>query len=166
LIEIVVSMAIIAMLSVLVVGAITVARNQALVTATLTEMRDIKGLFEAYSIKYGQYPPIGDCCSACSDPPSEGSWTTALNALKGAGMITDAELAEYQYDLWGTAYAYDDNLGQCYSCNNISVTSTFCSAGPDKRKGSINSDIDGYGAGDDICSNFKHEAICLWGCTP
>lgn len=166
LIEIVVSMAIISILSLLVAGAITIARKQSMITATNTEMRDIITLFEAYSIKYGQYPPLGDCCSGCSDPPSEGSWTSALNALKNAGMIDDERLLEYRYDPWGTAYAYDDNFGQCYSCNNTATTSLFCSAGPDKYKGSAENETDWYGSGDDICNNFKHEAICIWGCLP
>lgn len=155
LIELVVVMALIAVLAAIGVGAITVARQTAKYTEVKSEMRDIRTAMEVYIGKYGQLPPLGDFCSACADPPY--SFNTPINAMRDTGIINAATATEWYTDPWGTPYAYDDNFGQVNSTN-----SGFFSAGPDGRKGSAASDVDGYGAGDDYNASIKHEGLTLW----
>ena len=154
LVELVVVMAIIAVLATLVTGAISVARKQAKYTEAAVEMRDIRTGFEVYIGKFGELPPIGDDCSACFDPPSEGEWNRAVNAMRDAGIISQEVADKYYFDPWGTPYLYDDNYGQ-----GSATQSLFCTAGPDKR-------WDSFGrGGDDQCSNIDHGAVaCKWGC--
>jgi len=163
LVEMVVVVAIISLLSVLSIGAIQVANRQSMQTSARVEMRDIKGLFEAFAVRYGQYPPVpgpyssnGDFCPACVDPPGAW-WVNALLDMKRLGFIEQKQVDDYQYDPWGSPYAYDDNFGQYYATSSL-----FCSAGPDKRKGDVDNDTDGWGSGDDICDNFRHEGVKLW----
>lgn len=147
LIELVVVMAIIAVLSVMIIAAIQTARNASFRTAAVSEMRDIRAQMEAFHIKYGQLPPMGDCWSLGTNPPSlAGGWILPLNAMRDKGLISQEAVNEWSYDPWGNPYGYDDNYGQTNS-----TRSTFCSTGPDGI----------YPSGDDVCSHITHEAACI-----
>jgi prepilin-type N-terminal cleavage/methylation domain-containing protein len=160
LIEVMVVMALIAVLSVLVIGAISIARRTAAYTQATSEMKDLRGLMESYAIKYGELPPrkgtyssSGDSCSGCYDPPQY--WTSVINDMRDAGYFGQPIADQFYTDPWGTPYAYDDNLGQ-----SGATLSLFCTAGPDGRRG--NNGTGGYGTGDDKCMNITHEAKFLW----
>lgn len=160
LVELLVVMALIAVLSVLILGAIQITRLQGSYTEARSEMRDIRALMDTYLIKFGQLPPSiiptytgnGDHCSACFDPPA-GYWTHVINDMKDKGLLDSTIAERYYSDPWGNPYGFDDNYGS-------GTVSIFCSAGPDKRRG--NNGVGSYGTGDDICANITHEQVRLW----
>lgn len=155
-IELLVVMTIIAVVAVLSVEGIKLAYGQQKYTQAQVEMRDIRAQMEIFIFKRGQLPPMGDCCPGCSDPPNS-SWTNAINAMRNEGLIDQTRATEYYTDPWGSYYSYDDNFGQ-----NYATTSTFCTVGPDRRRG--NNGTTGLGTGDDYCAHINHESVCLWSC--
>lgn len=146
-------MAIISVLSLIIIAAIQTSRRMSMETAVKSEMRDIRAQMEAFNIKYGQLPPMGDCYNFGTNPPGIGSWLLALNAMRDKGLITQTTVNEWSYDPWGNPYGYDDNFGQTGSTQSL-----FCSVGPN---GLIGATGTGIGTGDDICNHIRHEAACL-----
>jgi prepilin-type N-terminal cleavage/methylation domain-containing protein len=159
LVEVSVVIGIIAVLSTGVFAAIRASRNQAKYTQTRAELAEIKSIMLRYKSEYGQLPPIGDSCSACTDPASLSSWTSVLDSIRNAGIINQSKVDELLYDAWGNVYAYDDNYGQSLT----SYISILCSGGPDGRRGAGGGGVTAdWGKGDDVCDNIKHEGLDLW----
>lgn len=161
LVEIMVVIAIASVLVAIVVGAITVAKKRSVYVQLAQNMRDITAAIQAYSIKMGEFPPKGDLCTYGGGliTPSQTYWNKAVDSMTSAGVIDSATATSFYTDLWGNAYAYDDNYGQNYK-GTIADTTTFCSVGPDHKLG--DNGATGLGTGDDFCLNIKHEKVQLW----
>ncbi|MDQ1299475.1 MAG: hypothetical protein QG636_143 [Patescibacteria group bacterium] len=105
LIELLVVIAIIGMLSSIVLASLNGAREKAKIARAKADIHSLQVAFEFYFDSYNEYPPIGDNCSACSNPCDQGSWNAVVTALQGAGAMS----APPAQDPWGRAYCYDDN---------------------------------------------------------
>lgn len=115
LIELVVVMAIIATLSILVVGAITVARRTALETQHRSDARTIQTALEAYHTQYKIYPDIA------SDLDWDNTFTNVATFLNSKGikvqLASPAEGCGYGEGAgWVDTYA-DIQPGYCVEYN-------------------------------------------------
>lgn len=162
LVEVVVVMAIIAVLTVLIIGAINVARKQMKYAEARAEIRDIRTGIEAYLSKFGEYPAIGDSCVTCYIKTGDintanTEWRKAIDAMRDAGVFDQKNADRYYTDPWGMPYAYDDNYGQCNLDGSVfSEDSTLCTAGPDQKMGDNGNGDYTWGEGDDDCNNINH----------
>lgn len=160
LIELMVVMALMAVLATLIIGAITIARKSAKYAEARKEMSDIRSVFENFLIKKKELPPTkgslssnGDYCDYCriaAGTPS--NWVDLLTYLKGLGYMDEAAVTRYSTDPWGNPYAYDDNYGQQYGDPVPATRSLLCTTGPDGTVGN----------GDDECPVWEHEGLKIW----
>ncbi|MBI2054021.1 MAG: type II secretion system protein GspG [Candidatus Staskawiczbacteria bacterium] len=104
-IEIVVVIAIIAVLAGIVMVNVSSFTKKAKVTAARADVRQLVIAMELYRAKNGQLPPLGDSCSACSNPCDAGVWNAVVDA-----MINSEDGNRGMYiDPWGRPFCYDDN---------------------------------------------------------
>jgi len=83
------------------------AREKAKITKAQTEVNQIITAMELFYSDYGELPPLGDNCSACSNPCNN-NWLLVMDALVTAGYIDRIDK-----DPWGNYYCYDDNDKVC-----------------------------------------------------
>jgi len=111
LIELLVVIAVIGMLSSIVLVSMRGAREKARIAKAQSEIRQLVTAMYLYKDIHGELPPIGDNCSACSNPCSS-SWTGVIDALINAGLLGQ----RIDRDPWGNYYCYDDNDNVCCGC--------------------------------------------------
>ncbi len=125
LIELMVTIAIIGIFAAISVAIIREANTKARLARAQFDMDQIKKAMIMYKEEFGELPPPGDNCSACSNPPND-SWLTVMDALVDGGFIG----RRIDTDPWGNYYGYDDN-----DCNSNPGVSYLLTAGPDKVSG-------------------------------
>ena len=104
LIELLVVIALIALLSSAILASINSAREKAKLVRAQTDMRQLKTAMLLYLEGNGELPPLGDKCSACSNPCAI-DWMGVVDA-----MLADGSLPGPIYeDPWGNYYCYVDN---------------------------------------------------------
>lgn len=122
LIELLVVVAIISLLSSVVLSSLNSARDKAKYARAKMDINQLRTAMLAYKIDFGELPPPGDNCSACSDPP-DGAWVLVIDALVNNGYFS----GRIDRDPWGNFYGYDDN-----DCNSNPGISRLHTAGADK----------------------------------
>jgi len=80
LIELLVVIAVIGMLASIVLVQLGPVREKARIAKAQQEIRAIVTAMYLFKDEYGELPPIGDNCSACSNP-CDSSWTRVMDAL-------------------------------------------------------------------------------------
>jgi general secretion pathway protein G len=113
LIELLVVIAVIGMLSSIVLVSMRGAREKARIAKAQSEIRQLVTAMYLYKDNHGELPPIGDNCSACSNPCNS-SWTAVIDALVSDGLLG----SRIDKDPWGNYYCYDDNDNVCCGCNS------------------------------------------------
>jgi general secretion pathway protein G len=113
LIELLVVIAVIGMLSSIVLVSMKGAREKARIAKAQSEIRQLVTAMYLYKENHGELPPIGDNCSACSNPCNS-SWTAVIDALVNDGLLG----SRIDKDPWGNYYCYDDNDNVCCGCNS------------------------------------------------
>jgi len=111
LIELLVVIAVIGLISSIVLVSLKGARQKARIAKAQQEIRQIVTAMYLFQDKYGQLPPIGDSCPACSNP-CDSSWTAVIDALVNEGLLG----SRADKDPWGNYYCYDDNDNICCGC--------------------------------------------------
>lgn len=122
LIELLVVIAIIGLLSSVVLVSMQGAREKAKIAQTKEQVTQIAKAMELYQFDRGELPPIGDNCSACSNPCSS-SWVSAMDAL-----VAGHYMGRIDKDAWGNYFCYDDNDNIC-----CGTASPLWSMGPDGK---------------------------------
>ncbi len=122
LIELLVVIAIIGLLASVVLASLNAARTKANYARAKMDIDQIKKAMLMYKMDIGELPPLGDNCSACSNP-SNSSWTAVIDALVNGKYLG----GRIDRDPWGNYYGYDDN-----DCNSNPGVSYVVSAGADK----------------------------------
>lgn len=123
LVELLVVIAIIAILSSVVLASLGAAKQKGLYARTQTDINQLRNAMILYRLDKGELPPLGDNCSACSNPPNS-TWTTVIDALVSGNYIAD----RIDKDPWGNYYGYDDN-----DCNSGTTgTSYLFTSGADR----------------------------------
>jgi general secretion pathway protein G len=123
LIELLVVVAIIGILSSVVLSSLTSARDKAKYTSAKVDIDQLKKSMFMFKIDKGELPPLGDLCSACSNPPNS-TWTLTVDALVNGGYLS----GRIDKDPWGNYYGYDDN-----DCNSGQNSASYVfTAGSDK----------------------------------
>jgi type II secretion system protein G len=103
LIELLVVIAVIGMLSSIVLVSMKGAREKARIAKAQSEIRQLVTAMYLYKENHGELPPIGDNCSACSNPCNN-SWTAVIDALMSDGLLG----SRIDKDPWGNYYCYDN----------------------------------------------------------
>jgi general secretion pathway protein G len=126
LIELLVVIAIIGLLSSIVLAALNMARERAMIARAQTDLNQIRTAMQMFLHDNGELPPIGDLCSACDYPSClVPEWELTMNALVNGGYISRIDR-----DPWGNPYCYDDNY-RVYICT---LDSKLWSMGPNGRR--------------------------------
>lgn len=125
-IELLVVIAVIGLLASIVLVSLKGAMERARMGKAQTEMDQIKKAMLVYKSQFGELPPPGDNCSACSNPPNS-SWTTVMDAMANANIILPNHAQALYRDPWGNYYGYDNN-----DCNSNPGQSYLRTAGADK----------------------------------
>jgi type II secretion system protein G len=107
LIELLVVIAIIGILASIVLVSLNSAREKARIAKAKQEIKNIVTAMYLFRDEYGELPPLGDNCSACSNPCSS-SWTAVMDALASEELML-----RINTDPWGNYYCYDDNDDIC-----------------------------------------------------
>jgi general secretion pathway protein G len=108
LIELLVVIAVIGLLSTIVVVSTKGVKEKARIAKAQQEIKQIMTAMYLFKDRYGELPPIGDACSACSNPCRHDDWVKVMDALVKEGLI-----GRVDKDPWGNYYCYDDNDGIC-----------------------------------------------------
>lgn len=163
LLELLITIAIIGILSSIVLVSLNNGRTKAKIANTKSEMNQIIKAIGVAQQATGK--PLKDItltgCSACScwaatgghttaDAACINSWNTALSRIQAATGLSAIDLTPYQQDSWGRPYCLDENELESGSCS--SSIDRLTSAGPDGICGAP-------GNADDISLNIPH-AIC------
>ena len=122
LIEMLVVFAIIGIFTSISVAIVRESSTKARLARAQFDMDQIRKAMIMYKEEFGELPPPGDNCSACSNPPNS-SWTNVMTALVNGGFMD----TRIDTDPWGNYYGYDDN-----DCNSNPGVSYLLTAGPDK----------------------------------
>ncbi|MDI6602916.1 MAG: type II secretion system protein [Patescibacteria group bacterium] len=121
LIELLVVIAMIGLLASIVLVSLKGAVEKAKVGKVTAEIGQIIRAMQAYREIYGELPPRGDLCSACSNPCNE-TWKRVIDTLIEADLIQEAARSALEKDVWGNYYCYDDNDNICCGgCSPVSI---------------------------------------------
>lgn len=128
LVEVVVVMAIIAVLATLVIGAIRIARTSAIETQKRVTLRDVSAALQVFYTKKGRMPLNNSaCCASCDeDPSSQARYNASMQELVDAGTLKEiprrpagATSSYCYYD-----YGQGNEMGAIFKTTMESGTST------------------------------------------
>lgn len=108
LIEILIVIAVIGILSGIIWMNTMKAEEKAVIAKVQAEIDSIAKAMYLFRFDHGEFPPIGDNCSACSNPCGS-SWTIVMDDLINGGYLSQ----RIDKDPWGNYFCYDDNDNVC-----------------------------------------------------
>ena len=111
LIELMVAVSVIALFSSVMISSMSSSRTKAKIVRAQTEMNRISLAMELFRQNNGELPPIGDNCSACTNPCAS-TWAAVIDPLVSGGYLP----GRIDKDPWGNYYCYDDNY-RVPACN-------------------------------------------------
>jgi len=110
LIELLVVISLIGLLAGIVLVGLKGAKDRAKAAKIQQEIDQITKLMYIFQADHGELPPLGDNCSACSNPCNS-SWTVVMDALVNGGYLKPDKRIDK--DPWGNYLCYDDNDNIC-----------------------------------------------------
>lgn len=115
LVELLVSITIVAILATVGLVAYRQVIDQANLTKTQSLMRELRIMMENYRTIYGKLPPVV-LPSGCTDYYSTldsgcPGWNTILDTLESAGILKTVDKPKYTTDGWGQPFGYVNHDG-------------------------------------------------------